>query len=405
MFDKPFDKIEKDDIVRLVEKKVPEDRYLDYKEKWKGEKEKEDLLTDVTAFANTGGGYLIYGIIEGDDDETKGRALSCPGLAGFFSDEETCRIDNWLRDCVKPRISGVRHKVITGFKDGPILIIMVPQSFSAPHSFVSSKSGYQFYGRSERGNFPLDIQQVRDAFLASENLGERIRRFREDRVIKIYSGEIMPSQPSAGLIIHCIPARAFSYRQEVDISVCFDSSNYRLFQDGDTTLLIRCNFEGVLVEPQQRSQNEGNSIPFYYQIYRNGSLEFYTQITQNGANSLEAQYLSMNIKDKIEKLYSILRILKVEGAIFVFVTIFGIKGTNFCYDPYREDKLCEIAKIAQSTQEHIFDRDVLLLREIKIEDISKLPPSVVKPLLDHLWQAAGWQSCFLYDKNGNWIIK
>ena len=53
-------------IQQLVNDRIPEDQYLEYKSErvFKNESFRDDLSKDVAAFANAGGGTLIIGIDE-----------------------------------------------------------------------------------------------------------------------------------------------------------------------------------------------------------------------------------------------------------------------------------------------------------------------------------------------------
>lgn len=54
----------RDDIEQLIQESVSESRTLDYKEELPGnsDQQKKDFLADVSAFANTRGGDLIFGV-------------------------------------------------------------------------------------------------------------------------------------------------------------------------------------------------------------------------------------------------------------------------------------------------------------------------------------------------------
>ena len=61
-----FDAISESDLLELIDGKVPEDHRLDYKRDIYGQsdKDKKELLKDVSAFANVSGGTIVIGIDE-----------------------------------------------------------------------------------------------------------------------------------------------------------------------------------------------------------------------------------------------------------------------------------------------------------------------------------------------------
>ena len=64
LFNEPLNKLIIDNIKIIVQDKIPESRTLDYKRELPPQTDagNKELLKDISAFANTVGGYLIYGI-------------------------------------------------------------------------------------------------------------------------------------------------------------------------------------------------------------------------------------------------------------------------------------------------------------------------------------------------------
>ncbi len=63
-FEQPLEAIDAAALARLVADRVPEGRHLEYKETLPGdsERDKREFLADISAFANSAGGDLIYGV-------------------------------------------------------------------------------------------------------------------------------------------------------------------------------------------------------------------------------------------------------------------------------------------------------------------------------------------------------
>ncbi|MHA1839473.1 MAG: AlbA family DNA-binding domain-containing protein [Candidatus Ranarchaeia archaeon] len=66
MFSKSFDDLSYEDLVSLKHQQIPESLILDYKESLDltSDQAKRELVKDVSAFANTQGGLLLYGAKE-----------------------------------------------------------------------------------------------------------------------------------------------------------------------------------------------------------------------------------------------------------------------------------------------------------------------------------------------------
>ena len=57
----------------------------------------------------------------------------------------------------------------------------------------------------------MDVQEIRSAFALSEDLPERIRKFRDERVSRVLAGDT-PVRLDAGpkIVLHVVPIAAFS---------------------------------------------------------------------------------------------------------------------------------------------------------------------------------------------------
>ena len=77
MINKPINSIESSDLDALVANAVPEGKLLDYKRDLPGpaDADKKELLADASSFANTAGGFLIFGV-----EETSGVPSAIVGI-------------------------------------------------------------------------------------------------------------------------------------------------------------------------------------------------------------------------------------------------------------------------------------------------------------------------------------
>ena len=220
MIGKEFDAIDKGDIEALVTNAVPEGRTIEYKEQLPrgSDEDSREFLADVSSFANAGGGDLIYGVRDKRDHD--GKPTGTPeviGLAEINLDEQKTRLENLLRDCIDPRIPGVRIKHFDGFMSGPVIVLRVLKSWASPH-MVKFKHSSRFFSRNSGGKYKLDVREIRAAFLASESLSDKISAFRSDRVGKILTGETpKPLEPGPKFLLHLLPVVAFAEPAVVDL--------------------------------------------------------------------------------------------------------------------------------------------------------------------------------------------
>ncbi len=100
MINKPFDLINKTEVLNLISNEVREGRMLDYKETLPGgsDSDKTEFLADVSSFANAAGGHILYGIREKrDNGKPTGIPESAEGLEGVNVDSEILRLESIIR--------------------------------------------------------------------------------------------------------------------------------------------------------------------------------------------------------------------------------------------------------------------------------------------------------------------
>lgn len=212
MFGKPLDQVTEQDLQELIEHRVPESHTLDYKTELKLDTERDtgEFLKDVSAFANAQGGYLIYGIQEKDAVP----ANIC-GIA-WNGDPDERKISGKLRTLLDPTLlHGYTIRAIPCQDAKTVVIIRMERSYLAPHRVTSqsSKVQHQFYTRVNTENVAMGVPQLRQAFLLSETLTERVRQFRRERLNLIaYSDEAPVDLKQDGplLVVHLGPLSAFT---------------------------------------------------------------------------------------------------------------------------------------------------------------------------------------------------
>jgi hypothetical protein len=248
MLDGPFDEIQKAHIDALIANEVIEHKQLDYKRDLPGgtDQEKIEFLADVSSFANASGGHIIYGL--GEKKDESGKNTGTPeyvGLRNVNVDEQKIRLEQIIQSGVAQRIPSIQIKEITGFGNGPVIIIQIPKSWAAPH-MVTFKNHSRFYSRTSAGKQQLDVGEIRAAFVLSETLPERIRQFRSERIGNILADETpikVPEGPK--IVLHLIPWAAFNPdpRATIDISNAPHLDLMPIYSSGQTH---RYNLDGLL---------------------------------------------------------------------------------------------------------------------------------------------------------------
>src|SRR5438876_6503807 len=127
---KPLDKIEESDLQVLIDNKISEHKRIEYKSALPGNsnEDRKEFLADVSSFANTAGGYLIYGIVAND-----GIPVDLCGVELDSVDRLKLTWQSRLRDCVEPQIPGIDIQPIELSSGNWVIILRIPRSWLAPH--------------------------------------------------------------------------------------------------------------------------------------------------------------------------------------------------------------------------------------------------------------------------------
>jgi hypothetical protein len=144
----------KEDLQRLVDEEIQESLTLDYKASpslARDDKPRDELCKDVSAFANSAGGQIIYGIVEKDRKPVK---------VDDGSDLSREWIEQVIDSRVQPRLDGL---VITPVPVGGgryAYVLTIPQSSGrAPHQAPDKK----YYKRQNFQSVPMEDYEIRDA--------------------------------------------------------------------------------------------------------------------------------------------------------------------------------------------------------------------------------------------------
>ncbi len=345
---------------------------------------KREFLADVSSFANAAGGDIIYGV-----KEDEGIPTSINGLPAIDPDAEILRLDNSIRDGIEPRVPGVQIKAVDGFADGPVIILRVPKSWCSPH-LVKFKNWSRFFSRTNAGKFQMDVTEIRSAFALSDTLPERIRRFRDDRLSKIISGETpIPLGSSGKTVLHLLPLSAFSSSSTVDV-LAVAQGQFHLKPMLVSSWDGRMNLDGYF----SYYQSEGQPCYSYTQLFHNGIIEAVDNFTLSGEHKLiPSSNFESNLVQILPQYLTLLSQLNIMPPVFIMLSLVGVKGFSL---------VPEYESVAFRNQ-HTIDRDIIVLPEVMIENLSQSSASILKPIFDTLWQSAGHLRSYNFDEQGNWV--
>lgn len=395
MIGKRFDLIAKDDIDALVRDGVPESRTLDYKRELPGNSgdDRKEFVADVSAFANAGGGDLIFGVDELRDAANKptGVPASAPGLPSVNADAEKLRLEQLMMNGIKPRMSGIQLRSIDGFAEGPVFVLRIPASWAGPH-VVDLDNRWRFYSRNSAGKYPMDVSELRTAFALSETLAERVRGFRDERIGKILAEETpIPMDREAKVVLHVVPLTAFDPEYVLDIS-SIEARAATIISPHFGSHRSYYNFDGIIT---YQTDTTDSRYSYYSLLFRSGAVEvvdaWLLSETQHGKN-IPHEAFELDTVNVLRRVLTFMQQIDIRLPATVMVSLLGVRGY--------ESTLAERPLTPGLGQP--VDRDNLIIPEVIIQEHGVEPGSVLRPIFDAVVQAAGFPRSPHYDASGNW---
>lgn len=143
----------------LIDRGIEESLFLEYKRGAALSREGaavDQLSKDVSAFANSAGGVLIYGIAEHGSSTGKGHL---PERIDPIQDPKITRewVEHTLLANIRPRLSAEIFAIRTSNPAGTVFVIHVPAGETAYQA-----SDYKYYRRYNFSNQPMADHEIRD---------------------------------------------------------------------------------------------------------------------------------------------------------------------------------------------------------------------------------------------------
>ncbi|MEK7994461.1 MAG: ATP-binding protein [Planctomycetota bacterium] len=384
MIPKPLEQIDESVLRSLIADAVAEGKTIDYKRELPGssDADKKEFLADVSSFANTSGGDLVFGV--GEDE---GMPTQIVGVESGDLDFEICRLDSIVASGLEPRIRyGIR--LVTCQGGCKVLVIRVERSWVGPHRVIF-KGHDKFYGRNSAGKYPLDVAELRAEFTLSETVVERIRAFRTDRIIALSNNQTpVPFTATPKLVLHCIPIQSFASRRQYDL-LQFDERPDRLPPMAASGWSRRINLEGIVCY-------SGSEPAYsYVQVYRNGVLEAVhgslLGCEYRGERLIPSIAYEKTVYEYLPHCFRVLKEIGCNVPIVVAVSLTNVRGLRMGDDRHGFDV------------GHAIDVDTLILPETVVEDFGTPPGKILKPIFDLVWNACGYRASKNLDSEGNWV--
>ncbi len=171
------------DLVALVDSAIPEGQRLEYKMELHLDKrdQRREALKDLTGMANGGGGTVVFGIAETDQD---------PPAAGEVTPLEDATLVGRLEDIVQDGTSPpllVEYSSVPCAAGGFVLVVDVERSPLGP-VMVEGYGEARYFSRAGTRTSPMSEQQVRDAYALALRASEHRPRIWTEHHLPMAAG-------------------------------------------------------------------------------------------------------------------------------------------------------------------------------------------------------------------------
>ncbi len=374
-------------IKSLVTAGLRESRTLDFKRDPVGsrDEDKKEFLADVSAFANTAGGDLIFGI-----EENAGEATNVSGIQLANIEDEKLRLEQILRSGLEPRLPKVD---IHWIHDGEIgvLVVRVPRSYVAPHRIIYRDNG-KFYGRHSTGKYPLDVSELRAAFLSAEGVVEGIKKFRRERLAAIESDDgALPVNGAPLVVFHIVPLSAFSTANQIRVD---DNRNLLLPMMSGSGIGARHTLDGYVTYLGLGAHQSIEQATSYTLLFRSGIVEAVCGVGATDPQNrpyIPPSAVEWPILCAYKQYMEKLKFHGIEPPLYISVSILGTRGQRLLGNRNLSMRAVTLTK------------DEIILPETIVYDLNAPADQTLRSTFDLLWNTFGYPRSFSFDENNKYI--
>lgn len=373
------------DIEALQQNQISESDILDYKT---GLIDDDSLIKHVSAFANTRGGLLIFGVTESGKG---GYPTSIPGIAVSEVNKE--RMEQIILSNITPRLH-VRIQAVNHRDNGKIvLLLQMPNSQYKPH--YNNKTG-KFHKRFEFEAIEMTEQEIAEAyrtrFYTVEQVEDYIRKLTHTKLANaVVLGNIIviPSTIDRRLI-DTSNDNEFAWLNPNSINpqpagwAWAPNNDYVPEHPKPFALGICCEYEA------------SGRIRRSLRIHRNGCVQYLEDFGFNdGSNKLTYILLALKLMHTLQFAHVVLTRYNYFGDVRIHVYLQATGGSTLAFPASL------YFRRGHATGEDVIeiDREVSLL--MLESDFSKVAASIMNEIFNHygLWK------CRLFDEEGNYKIE
>lgn len=360
---------------------------------------RKKFLRSVCAFANRVGGDIVYGITEDDKNGTRREGVAA-GLSPL-SEQQVNGVDTKLNNIVSDSIEPyplITIKSVNNERNEWFVVLRVMPSHQRPHS-VWYKKRRHFTTRRLNITGDLDMEEIRDLFLGSDALAERVRAFLAERLQLLEKsgrpqGYRMPKIYGEGRLVgHVVPLDTFGRRQVISTDrmqqgkwPIFQSSAQYHRSNQDGLLIMNGGIQDAGVDPMAPVECDST-----IQVFHNGVIEVvrgnFVRTQQKGLDGeiksrcYDPKDIDTTCRETFKHVIERLDALGVElndrglrERYALFVSLFAFAGIRPC-SRHR----------AYAFNQVVLDRDAIRLLDTRVDAVGEIDARLDELVRSLMW--------------------
>lgn len=350
-----------------------------------------ELRSDVCAFANADGGYLIFGI----DEDGEGIPKELCGVEIENIDKWELALGNRLQG-IKPRIPTYKVAFILLSNGKYVVVLQITHDFFAPYIHLEDEKNYRIYRRIGNSKKTIEYAELKNMFTQSLALEKEIENFRKER-IDFFCAQTVDNDnaDSKFLLLHIIPETFLdsNYNHPWFVLKIRDRELSNIFYSFECT-----HNSQPIVEGLQFSSYSGRQE---CRLYDNGIAEclrflkddldiaeqYFQCITYPWNDTWEA--IERELKDYIR----VMRHYFNTKRIIVAISVIGCKGIMTYKDEWgitkgiidRDKVLCRTAVMEDMTDEDKIELDIKRAKLAYLLSLGVTSNKVINPIIEDIY--------------------
>lgn len=329
---KSFLKCNEDDLKTLIgNTDYRENQYVDYKKAFafldmKGPEREAEIVEfrcDVCAFANSEGGYLIYGISEKDGVAEEILGIDVPKTDKF----ELERRNNLM--AISPKIPPIQFGFIRLESGKYVVILEIKPDFYVPYIHIEKEKYYRIYTRSGNRKITMQYVELRNMFTASASFERELEEFRKNR-IEYYQSQneyLGSSEYSQFVLVHIIP-RTFKDRSSHHLYYVEAKLGKRNLSQITNGLLVQYSPISTVDSVMFVDKNSKSEV----KLYNNGIVEYFISKSNivwkiKDYDAFSSDYVWKEIEQLLSNYNGFFEKESVFTNYYACISIIGCRGT------------------------------------------------------------------------------